>query len=448
MTPLESRKPALGIVWALLVFLLTVGAVAAAADKKKAQRKPKPAKGANANLAEAQFSIGEFDAADEIAARVLEALPDDFRATRIRGEVALLSNRLSEAESWFERALELRPTHRETREHLARVYYRQDRFAEAAPLMAQIGKEARAATLAALAAGPRPYSSDVDSTVLPFEQTDPLPIVMVSVNGSEPGPFIIDTGGSEIILDTEWAAGLGIESLGTTKGTFGGDRQADVGHGVASTVGLGDMTLENVPVALLDTSPFSPVARGARIRGILGTVLFYHFLTTIDYPARELRLEPRQPQSPESSPAAQSPDEEGTTRIPFWLARDHYILARGRANDSDEALFLVDTGLAGLAFTCPESTIEDAGIELVRDAAGSGVGGGGEISIVPFMLRELSLGDAERRDLPGIFGPFPESLEHKAGFRIGGLISHGFLRPWSVTLDFDAMEIVLRRPAP
>jgi hypothetical protein len=175
------------------------------------------------------------------------------------------------------------------------------------------------------------------------------------------------------------------------------------------------------------------------IRGVLGTVLFYHFLTTIDYPAGELRLEPRRLRTENGGEG-----ESNAISIPFWLGGDHYIVAQGRANDSDALLFLVDTGLAGLAFTCPETTVEEAGIELIEQDLHAGVGGGGRVSVVPFMLRTLSLGDAERQNMPGVFGPFPERLEHSAGFRIGGLISHGFLRQWSVTFDFDSMRITLR----
>jgi predicted aspartyl protease len=437
---LSSPRPGVASLAVVGLLLLTAAVPSGGGTQDEKEKKaPKPAKGASMNLAEARFALGEFADADEIAARVLEATPDSFRGLLLRGRLALLENRIGEAETWLERALELSPTHRATQELLAEARYRQDRFPESAVLLAKLGQEAKAAKLASIG-DRRPYRSEGDRAVLAFEQTDPLPVVLVSVNSSDPAAFLIDTGGAEIILDTEWAAELGIDDVGITKGTFGGDRQADVHHGVASTVGLGGMILHDVPVAMLDTSPFSRVAPGMEVRGILGTVLFYHFLTTLDYPAGELRLEPRRGGE---RPAASEPKGDGPIRVPFWLGGDHYILARGRANDSESMLFLVDTGLAGLAFTCPRSTVEEAGIELVEQAAGSGVGGGGKVSIVPFMLHRLSLGEASRESLPGVFGPFPESLEHQAGFRIGGLVSHAFLRPWRVTFDFDAMEIVL-----
>lgn len=391
----------------------------------------------NINRAEASFGLGQFGEADEMAGIVLDGEPQSFRALGLRGHVAVLENRLDEAEQFLQQALAVRPTHRETLALLAEAYYRRDRFAEAAPLLESIGEEAKAAKLMAFEER-KPYRARGDRAVLPFLQTDPLPVVELSINGSEPAAFILDTGGGELILDREWAAELGVESVGTSRGTFGGDQRALVDHGAVGAVALGDLVLRNVPVQMLDTSPFSRVAPEHEIRGILGTVLLYHFRPTIDYPGGRLVLEPRVPESGEASE-----DPEGTVRVPFWLAGDHLIVARGRVNDADPLLFLVDTGLAGAAFTCPKSTLTEAGVELVPQAAGSGVGGGGEVTVVPFLLERLSLGEIERTQMPGLFGPFPESFEHGKGFRIGGLVSHAFFRPFAVTIDFDAMEIVV-----
>ena len=438
-------------------------------EEPEEPKRPKPKKGASANLAEGRYALGDFARADELAGLVLDARPDDFRAVHIRGRVALLRNRLDEAEAWLRRALELRPTHREAREDLAQVHYRSDRFEMAGALLAELGDEAKAAELLGFS-GRRPYRveggalADGGSVTIPFVQTDPLPVVRVRVNGSEPVLFLIDTGAAEVYVDREWAGEIGIESVGVTKGTFGGGRSADVGHGRIDSLALGELVLRDLPVNLLDTSPFSAVAAGEEIRGVLGTVLFYHFRTTLDYPEGELRFEPRRPidaeseQSGKRKKGGKASDKKAKKRakdgelppepihVPFWLAGDHYILARGSANDADPELFFIDTGLAGLAFTCPRSTIDDAGIELLESAVGRGVGGGGEVTIVPFLLESLSLGAARRANLPGVFGPFPERLEHSQGFRIAGILSHGFLRPWAVTFDFDAMELVLTPP--
>jgi hypothetical protein len=69
------------------------------------------------------------------------------------------------------------------------------------------------------------------------------------------------------------------------------------------------------------------------------------------------------------------------------------------------------------------------------------------MKVWPFDVASLSLGDARRQGLQGIAGAFPPQLEWAFGFRIGGLISHGFLRSYAVTFDFERMAIRLE-PAP
>ena len=198
--------------------------------------------------------------------------------------------------------------------------------------------------------------------------------------------------------------------------------------------------MRDVPVQLLDTTPFAAVAAEWEIRGVLGTVLLYHFVATIDYPGSKLVLEPR---GTETTSESHPP----LARIPFLLAGDHHLLATGSANDADSSFFLVDTGLAGLGFTCPRSTLDRADVSLIPMGASQGAGGAGEVQVVPFVLESLSLGSLRREQIPGAFGPFPSTLEHSKGFRIGGLISHGFFRPYALTLDFDAMELIISPPS-
>ena len=47
-----------------------------------------------------------------------------------------------------------------------------------------------------------------------FVKTDPLPLVNVRVNGGDEVTFFIDTGGSEVTLDTDFAKELGVPQFG------------------------------------------------------------------------------------------------------------------------------------------------------------------------------------------------------------------------------------------
>jgi hypothetical protein len=273
--------------------------------------------------------------------------------------------------------------------------------------------------------------------------TDPLPVVQVRVNGSEPANFFIDTGGAEVVIDAEFAQEVGAVQFGPETGTFAGGQQAGFHHGRVDSLTIGDFIIKNVPVHLMDVRRFSqPVFGGKRVDGVIGTVLLYHFLASLDYPNGELIL--RRKTKENLQHFEQDAKRQKCIVVPFWMAGDHYMVAWGTVNKSQRTLFFVDTGLAGGGFTCPESTLKETRIQLQESLASEGVGGGGKVKVVPFAVEELTLGNAKEHNIHGMYvGAFP--LENAFGFRIGGLISHGFFRHYALSLDFERMKYFLKR---
>jgi hypothetical protein len=53
--------------------------------------------------------------------------------------------------------------------------------------------------------------------------------VNVRVNGGEEVTFFIDTGGSEVTLDSEFAKELALPQFGDVQGTFSGGQHTQVG---------------------------------------------------------------------------------------------------------------------------------------------------------------------------------------------------------------------------
>ena len=72
------------------------------------------------------------------------------------------------------------------------------------------------------------------------------------------------------------------------------------------------------------------------------------------------------------------------------------------------------------------------------------MGGGGPVTVYPFTV-DLTLGRARHDKVQGFYGAMPPGFEDRIGFRTGGLISHGFFRPFAVTFDFQAMTIYLKK---
>jgi predicted aspartyl protease len=321
---------------------------------------------------------------------------------------------------------------------LAEAFYRQDKFQEAARLQRKVGNEGRARMLESFR-DQKPYQlSSRDSAHLKFIQLDPLPLVNVSVNGSDQVCFLIDTGGAEVVLDTEFAKRIGAAQFGNETGIFAGGKTSNYQLGRVDSIRLGNLTVKNVPLEVLDTRRFDAIANGRKVEGIIGTVLLYHFLSTLDYGRGELVLAPKAKRG-----IAPNHIEEPASEVPFWMAGDHFMVAWGRINKTSVQLLFIDTGLAGMGFTAPESTLKEAGITIGSNYT-EGIGGGGRTKAFPIKIDEIALGDVIAKNILGVAGVFPTSLENKFGFRVGGLLSHSFFKNYAVTIDFQRMKYVLR----
>ncbi len=401
-----------------------------------------PAPGDPIAAAAAIFKQGKFAEAEKAYLYALDRRPQNPEVLTRLGSIALLSNRHADAEKWLGQALAAKPGDPAASALLAESLYRRDDFAKAAPLFRAAGNSAKAEQLESFKDA-RPYAlqAEAERASLKFVMTDPLPVVQVMVNGYPAVNFFIDTGAGEVILDPAFAKEIGAAEYGSQTGTFAGGKKAAYVYGRVDTLNLGDFMVKNVPVQIMDVRRFSvPVFRGLRVDGIIGTVLLYHFLSTLDYPGGALVLRPAFDDV--ARIFRDEAERRGALSAPFWMAGDHFMVGWGVVNTSAPMLFFVDTGLAGGGFTCPESTLRAAGIKLETSQAVQGIGGGGAVTVVPFKVEQLSFGRAKQKDVTGLSsGPFP--LEDALGFHIGGLVSHGFFRSYALTFDFRAMKLFL-----
>jgi hypothetical protein len=431
-----------GICFALLVMLAPC---AISGQATEAEQKPSPI-----DSADRLFRTGEFAQADEQYAKIAADHPDDYSATLQLGRIALLSNRLDDAEHWLKRAIDLRPGDADPRVMLAEAYYRRDDFEKAVaalngvdvgtnPLVAAQYPTLNVAKLQSFK-GQTPYElhGDGQITRLKFLRTDPLPLITVRVNGGDEVTFFIDTGGSEVALDTDFAKELGIPLFGTVQGTFSGGQHAEVQQGRIESLTVGDWTVKNLPVVMLPLRQLSEGLGAKQIDGIIGTTLFYHFLATLDFPHGELVLRRKNATNLEQFVAASGK----SIAVPFWIASDHFMVGWGRVETLPPALLFVDTGLAGAGVKLAESVIKEAGIKLEEDKASAGAGGGGKLKIVPYVVHRLSFGKVQEENVAGLYdGPFP--WENLFGFHLAGMVGHDFFKPYAVTFDFENMKILL-----
>ncbi len=399
------------------------------------------------------FAAGKFAEAGKIYARMEDENPKDHAAVLQLGRIALLSNRLDDARKWFDKAIALEPSDDVAKIMLAEAFYRRDEFQQAAAALNGIDVSTNKLIISQYPTlnvaklesfkGQTPYAvqGDGQTTRLKFlSTTGPLPLVHVRVNGGDEVTFFIDTGGSEVALDTDFAKELGLPQFGEVKGTFSGGQEAAVGQSRIESLTLGDWTVQNLPVATLPLRQLSAGLGVKRVDGIIGTTLFYHFLTTLDYPHGELVLRRKTAEAQQHFVAESSAK---SVTVPFWIASDHFMVGWGRVETMPPTLLFVDTGLAGAGVKLAESVIKQAGIRLEQDKAYKGAGGGGTLKIVPYTVYQLSFGDIKEENVAGLYdGPFP--WESMFGFHLAGMVGHDFFKPYAVTFDFATMQIFLR----
>ncbi|MGH9747471.1 MAG: aspartyl protease family protein [Candidatus Acidiferrales bacterium] len=456
-----------------MLCIVGIAGLRVAAHDKKPKTSPE-----EMAAADRLFQSGSFAEAQRVYAQIAATDSKDFRAALQLGYIALLSNKLDDAETWLHKALDLKHGDADAKIMLAESLYRRNDFYHAARAMAGLGPEDAAKlkhystlNLAKLESfrDDDPYKFEHDtgeSTRLPFVTAVMLPVVNVRINGGPLVAFFIDTGGSELLLDSDFARELKVKSMGSVEGTFSGGEQAAVQNGRVDSVTLGSWTLKNIPVGMIPLRSMSGSFGVKQINGCIGTNVLYQFLATIDYRAGELILRKKTaanlkrfdaaggPPPPPKAAVPRSDGRGGTARanappvtngivVPMWMAGDHFMVAWGRVNTQPPSLFFVDSGLAGAGVKLAESALQQAGIKLDESKATAGEGGGGKLKITPYNVAQFTVGEISEQNVPGLYdGPFP--WEDAFGFHLSGMFGNDFLKSHAVTFDFTNMRIIFR----
>jgi Aspartyl protease len=362
------------------------------------------------------FQEGQFAAADLGYARLLEKDPGDAHAWAQRGYIALLSNRFRDTEQFLGTAIKLAPRDTVSMSRLADCYVRQDDFARAVPLLRAAGDRIGAAQYGAVTGMPYQMSG-ADSTRVPFRTLDPLPSADAAINGIV-APFTLDTGAT-FTFSAAMAKAAGVKPVATVM-VLSGNGPVPAYIGVVDSLRLGSVEVRNFPV-LWDDVSFIAAPGDGQPAGVIGTTIFYHFQTTMDYAGRALIL--RRPGAARQA---------GTTTAPIWLAPDHFIFSRGKVGTAGPGLVLVDTGGVGLGIVLTEAQAAAAGVVPDYRKPETDFG----VTVYP-CTADVALGRVARRNMPGVTGPLLAPAEF--GFSYLGTVSHEFFKPLSVTFDFTAM---------
>ncbi|SEF32256.1 Aspartyl protease [Amycolatopsis pretoriensis] len=367
---------------------------------------------------DALFKTGRFAEADRDYAALLRTDPDDAHAVARRGYIALLSNEFTTAERFLTRAVELTPDDTFSRRQLVDCYVRQDQLARAVPLL---GDSPDAAVYAAITG--RPFETHgAQATSVPFIDVDPLPHIDASLNGAAPSRFYLDTGGT-LNLSTDTAQQLGLRALATSQAFLGGQLVTTY-LGVLNSLRLGDIELRNLPVHWHDSD-----------RNVMGTSIFYHFVTTMDYANKSLvlRRKTREQVRQVRSAAAR----HGARPQPLWLADGHFPFTLGTLNGYGPAVVELDTGVPSLGVTTTAEMATRAGVAIDYSKPIPFIGTTGYAITPP----TVSIDGVVGRQVPGVAAPV--TLYDRVQFDTLANFSHQYLRTSTLTFDYADMNLYL-----
>jgi predicted aspartyl protease len=256
----------------------------------------------------------------------------------------------------------------------------------------------------------------------------PLILVLVSVNRSEAGEFILDTGAGTTLLTTQMAARAGVRATGTKEGAGAAGRiVVQTGH--ADSLMVGEVTLRDVPVAITDEVERIGAAIGASVQGTLGYAFLQRFRVAIDYRRCRMQFDTS---TPGSDPAG----------VQFRLAHPAkpLILVSARANGKGPYQFAIDTG-ASTTVISPDLArkLGVLGVPVPRMT-----GGGGTVQASAGAIDSLTIGDARCEGVAVVIADFLDPLAKAIGTELDGIVGYNFLREFLVSINYPSSVLTLK----
>jgi tetratricopeptide (TPR) repeat protein len=289
--------------------------------------------------------------------------------------------------------------------------------------------------LSALGDTPAYQFSGAESERVPFKFGRPeVPRIEAKLNGAHTVEAIIDSGAVLSIVSQRLAAQLPLRSLGEFEGTYYGllGEPIRVRFGVIERLQVGEMAIDNVPVAIMPDEKMRFLVNDAegrefQINLLLGANLLKEFRLELNFSRRTVTFT-------RLTAADRRPDVNQNLFIHGF--RPH---VRGAVNNKGWFLFILDTG-SEVTFLNQARL----GILPIRSFGGAhsatlqGLGGAMKYGA---KLENVHVGVDEWN---GAFKTIP-MYEAEEQEQAVGIIGQNFLGNFNVVIDFGRMRVDLRR---
>lgn len=390
---------------------------------------------------EIEFRRGDFQKAEAFYAESLSLDPKTARAHFGMGKLAMTLLKGKEAVSSMEKAIQLEPE-----EPLYRLY------ASEAWAIDKNFKEERKALEEYLAFSP---ANDPDRLAqakaglevlkafgdlgmaavdapdvpepIPFSKALNLIFTNVMLNGKGPYEFAIDTGASLTVLSEKVIKELNLEPITSTiMHGVGGAGKIDTGLYAIDEIGIGEVTIRNVPVGTFNDPLVTQLADG-----IIGTAAFMDFIVTVNYPEARLEL-------------SRKPSTAGGEILPARFFSNLLLVTldvNGKRGN-----FVVDTGAVTTVLS--HSMAANLGVNETTEGAKVNLGVAGIGGFEGLVLRVPDVtfkAGSVVEHYPQVVSIDLRQISKMIGTEVSGVIGYDFFQSYKLVLDYYGAQVIFAR---
>ena len=282
-----------------------------------------------------------------------------------------------------------------------------------------------------------------DRSVISFEAVDFRPIIKVRVNGEKELRFVLDTGSGMSVLSEETARKIGIKPIarGGLARAVGGGGRFEIVYGYVTSIEIGDLRVENVPVYIRhffdERNP---------VDGYLGIAALGRLVTVIDYGTRRLTLIRRRSNEPadlgtvlnrpgkdDSAPV----DARPGTDVPVRTTSSGFLSGEVSIEGIQKPLnFIFDTGATTTVLSEKVAEMDEAQAFIqqgrMRVFGAAGIAENVKMALLP----KLMVGTYTREKIDAAVLDL-EPVNETSGFQQSGILGGNFLRYFRIVFDFQ-----------
>ena len=385
------------------------------------------------------FKLGNIWMANDLIAPLATLSSSNIDDLELGARISLMMSDYDRAEMLFERLRDLADPDSEAYvtaiQGLVMVYYQTNQY-DKTRMIELDGDERRSTLLTFMQRFEgEPYQIEWATServahlpiINDFTVPGALPLMKLEING-HPVEFILDTGGDRLYIDESVAERVGIRNIAERRSRYaytGGESVAEP-LGVAETVTMGEVTLNNVPVVVAQWKAMGPTSDG-----VVTTQMLKQFLSTVDYENKRITF--REKGDASLAQVLDSFGNQSPHETPFFISATHLMFTKGSLNGHEGMNMFMDSGLASnMPLVILDETVEFLGLAK-NDIQGT------DYYWSP--INSHGIGAVVRGVTQALGNVLVEENSYwRQGFIFDALISHQYLRHLgSWTIDFDNM---------